>query len=109
MTTNPEGIKALVEEAWTDVFGHDRPDAYERFQARIAALTAVAEPEESRATRAEAELAAVRANAERYVWLRDAAHDWDIYYPTDKNASGIGAWLGCTNKDAVVDAARGAG
>ena len=52
------------------------------------------------------ELDALRADAERYRWLRSNGHDWEVFIPTDKNASGHAVWHGYTDMDAAIDAAR---
>lgn len=51
------------------------------------------------------EYGALVRDARRYRWLRDADHDWDVFFPTDKNASGVAAWHGCRDRDAAIDAA----
>jgi len=59
--------------------------------------------------RAAVELAGGGRDGERYRWLRDADHGWEVFLPTDKNASGFAVWDGCTDKDAAIDAAMTGG
>lgn len=91
---------AELEETREVLFGgldRDRDNITTRNLA-VVAINALAR-ERDRATRAEAELAAVRANAERYVWLRDRA------------ALGFISTLDMCREsedwDAEIDAARG--
>lgn len=62
--------------------------------------------QEARATRAEAELAAVRANAERYLHLREANNADPTPFIAQRYEHGIMQWTG-EEADAAVDAARG--
>lgn len=105
---------AEMEETREVLFGgldRDRDNITTRNLA-VVAINALAR-ERERATRAEAELAAVRANAERYVWLRsqDLGHayienilfetiidDYSPPYRSLKHTAGL---------DAAIDAARG--
>lgn len=48
----------------------------------------------------------IRKDAERYRWLRDVGQDTaEVFFATDKNASGWGAWDSHEDKDAAIDAA----
>lgn len=92
-----------------------RPEVIASEREANALLTEMLDAAEARATRAEAELAAVRANAERYVWLRDNA------LQAGPDISGMMVWcvMGVSGidshpcdldeLDAAIDAARGAG
>lgn len=62
----------------------------------------------ARATRAEAELAAVREDAERYRWLKERVATYDGLSLTVAKATGwsLEPWSG-DNLDAAIDAARG--
>lgn len=54
----------------------------------------------------ESEVVELRKDAERYRWLRDIGQDVvDVFFVTDKNASGWGAWDSHDDKDAAIDAA----
>lgn len=50
-------------------------------------------------------LAERERDAARYRWLRDASHDWDVYYPTDKMPempeapAGLKGWLSSYQQD----------
>lgn len=69
----------------------------------------------ARATRAEAELAAVRANAERYVWLRDSRTTFGVSAQYDDAGKAIfytrlhGYGTNSADVDTAIDAARGGG
>lgn len=52
------------------------------------------------------EIEVLRKDAERYRWLRDVGQDTaEVFFATDKNASGWGAWDSHEDKDAAIDAA----
>jgi Lar family restriction alleviation protein len=54
------------------------------------------------------EIERLRADAERYRWLRDAPQDQvEVFFATDRNKSGWGDWNSWSDKDAAIDALAG--
>jgi hypothetical protein len=96
-------LERELAAAKAELAEYERTVAHMRGGARLqgSATAAVLE----RAMRAEAELAALREDAERYRWLRDGEIICDIDFPAAKDKAGNTLWL--EELDAAIDAAKG--